>query len=189
MRTLLISDLHSQSECLIRLDGIIKLEKPDYLICCGDICQGNDTDYLNKFIALLNHAKDAFIITGNNDGAEICRAVNKSSYSSNLKLRNIGGFKIFGISDCETGKAFDTSLINNSILLTHQPPLKEQLQAHLKNSPKCHISGHIHSRFGLFRYPAVTHIQVPALSSIRHGLSMYGIFDIEKMTVEFKRSS
>lgn len=187
MKILLFSDLHSQSECLRKIEAAIRREAPEYAICCGDICQGDDLEYFEKLTAILERLNDAFIITGNNDGPIVREALSKSKFSSHLKLRKALDQTIFGISDGEMYGQIDQSKIAGSILLTHRPPAREQLRIPLKNAPKFHLSGHIHSKYGIFKYPATTHIQIPSLISGRFGLSMYGIFDPASGITEFKK--
>lgn len=187
MKILLFSDLHSQNECLEKIKRLIKLEQPDYAICCGDICQGDDLNYFTALVKILKSLKDAFIITGNNDGQLVKKALFDSNFSSHLRLRKLLNYKIFGISDGEIEKSINSEDISGAILLTHRPPNKNQLQQNLKNAPKYHISGHLHSKFGMFKYPATTHIQIPSLISGQFGLSMYGIFDPDTNKVEFKK--
>lgn len=187
MKILLFSDLHSQSECLRKIEAAIRQEAPEYAICCGDICQGDDLEYFEKLTVILERLNDAFIITGNNDGPAVRETLSKSKFSSHLKLRKVLGQAFFGISDGDLREQIDQTKIAGSILLTHRPPAREALQTKLKNAPKYHLSGHIHSRYGIFKYPATTHIQIPSLISGRFGLSMYGIFNPIEGKAEFKK--
>ncbi len=187
MKILLFSDLHSQNECIEKLEKIIRIESPQYAICCGDICQSDDLEYFDRIMSTLDKLDDAFVISGNNDGPAVRKALAKSKFSSHLKPRKILDQTIFGVSDGEIEKPIESDNISGAILLTHRPPSKDQLRLLLKNGPKYHLSGHLHSRFGMFKYPSTTHIQIPSLMNARFGLSMYGIFDPVRGKVEFKK--
>ena len=187
MKILLFSDLHSQRECLRKIEKAISLEKPDYAICCGDICQDDDVEYLNSLFETLKTLKDVFMIAGNNDGALTRKALFDSKFSSHLKSRKMSDYNVFGISDGDIEEPIDTNKISGSILLTHRPPAKQQFSTKLANAPLYHINGHLHSRFGAHKYPSTTHIQIPSLMSERFGLSMYGIFEPASGKTEFKK--
>ncbi len=187
MKIILISDTHSNNACLAQLKQLIKLEKPDGLICCGDICQGDDLDYLEKFFSCLESVPKSFLITGNNDGANVRRRVWDSKHSAQLVKRKIGKDYVFGISDGEILDEFDSADIAGTILLTHRPPLKNILETPFANAPKYHLSGHLHSQYGLVKYAATTHIKIPSFQKYPDGLGMYGLFDPDSNTVKYKK--
>lgn len=138
-------------------------------------------------MGIIDKLDDAFVITGNNDGPAIRQALSKSKFSSHLKSRKILNQTIYGISDGEIEQPIKSNDISGSILLTHRPPDKAQLRLPLENAPKYHISGHLHSQFGTFKYTSTTHIQIPSLMNRKFGLSMYGLFDPQTEKVEFKK--
>lgn len=180
MRTLVISDLHSSRKCLDYLEQILANQKIDNVICAGDITTFDETDYLDLVIEKFKSKKvEGFFIAGNNDRENVREELSKNDFDVNLKERKLGIHKIIGISDGLEENIFNFNL-NNKILVTHRPPSAGNLKSKFKNSPKFHISGHIHSRLGVFRYPSVTHVQIPSLM-----LNKYLIADFEAEKFKF----
>ena len=181
MKVLLVSDLHSQRRCLELLPKIIKKHLPDFLVCSGDITQNDDTQYFDEFISIIKEAKvDAGLIWGNNDREEIQSKILSSPYNIHLKVKTQDGWKFFGLGETEDIPFINPEDIRGGILVTHRPPLFEQLRSSLKNAPKYHISGHIHSVGRVKKFPSTTLIQVPSLT-----LGRYATFEPDKEQVKF----
>ncbi|MCX6809492.1 MAG: metallophosphoesterase [Candidatus Berkelbacteria bacterium] len=181
MKIALISDLHSQPKTLLYLQQIIDLEKPNAIICAGDITQGDNLDFLDNLFEVFKKSKiEAFLVWGNAEGVLSQRKILESSYNSHLCLRSSRGEKIFGIADVSDYPIFDTSLLKDAILITHRPPLVSSLNKKMANSPKFHISGHLHKPGFVKKYKATTHIQVPTLQDKR-----YAILDSANSSVLF----
>lgn len=181
MKTLLVSDLHSQKQCLVLLREIIEKHRPESLICAGDITQYDEVAYLKEFLSIIKkHKIEGYLIWGNNDCEGVQKKISDSPYSIHLQPRMLGKWKIFGISETEDIPAIRSENIKGAVLVTHRPPLVEQLKIIHPAAPKYHICGHIHHVAKNTVYPATTLIQIPSLM-----LGQYGIFDLERQTVKF----
>jgi len=181
MKLGLISDLHSHHGSLQLIEDIISTHRPAGLICLGDIAQYSDDKFINVFLEFINKLKiPCFVIWGNNESKADQALILESAHNSHLKLRTIDHEKIFGIGGFEEVEPFDPKILSGVILITHYPPNPLSLSHRLPNAPKYHISGHLHYRAYLKKYPAITHIQAPSLA-----LGRYGIFEPGKGTVKF----
>lgn len=182
MKLLLITDLHSQKTCIEYLKEILKKEKPQGIIISGDITVSDDTHFLQKVFALIEETgAEGFVIWGNADMPQVQKQILSSPYNVHLKQRHLDDLTLFGISYMEDYPAFDPSNIKDSILITHQPPLKQNLERPVNNAPQYHISGHLHKAAFVKKYSSTTHIQVPTLMDKR-----YATFDPTSSTVDFK---
>lgn len=182
MKLALVSDLHNQSKCLDYLVGILDYSKPDAIVCCGDITIGDDIEYLKKIFGVLGKKKcPGFFIWGNSDKENVKKMIFSSSYNAHLKKRHFNGYDFFGLSYMEDYPDFDTSQVKNTIFITHQPPIKQSLTGKSLNTPKFHISGHLHKPAYLKKYALTTHIQVPTLMDGR-----FAIFDPNYCSVNFE---
>lgn len=181
MKILLISDLHSQKKTLVSLERIIERNKPDALICAGDIAQGNDIEFLEKLFGIIEKNKlPSFLIWGNSEGELAREFIINSPYNIHLQRKKLGNLDIVGIAGVDEVAAFDTKILKDAILVTHRPPLKGALNSKYPNSPKYHLSGHLHFAASLKVYPATIHIQVPTLQAGR-----FGIFEPDQGRVKF----
>jgi len=181
MKLGLISDLHSHPGTLQLIEDIHATHQLAGLVCLGDIAQYGDDKFLNVFLGFIDKLKvPCFLIWGNNESKADQLLIQKSPHNSHLKLRTIGQEKIFGIGGFEEVEPFDPKILTETILLTHYPPNPATLSRSLPNAPKYHLSGHLHYRAYLKKYPAITHIQVPSLA-----LGRYGIFDPERGKIKF----
>jgi Icc-related predicted phosphoesterase len=181
MRLVIVSDLHGQLKTLKYLNDIIEKEKPGGIIIPGDITHRDDVTFLEKLFEIIRKRKvEAFVISGNSDGANAQKTIDESSYSINLQSKKIDNYNIYGISETEDFAIPDSSKISGSILVTHRPPLKSLLNQKFSNAPKFHINGHIHSGAYVKHYPSTVHIQVPTLQTGR-----YATFDTHSYKVEF----
>jgi Icc-related predicted phosphoesterase len=181
VKILLISDLHSQKKTLAALERIIKRDKFDGLICAGDIAQGNDIEFLEKLFGIIEKNKlPIFLIWGNSEGELAREFIINSPYNIHLQRKKLGNLSIVGIAGVDEVAAFDTKILKDAILVTHRPPLKRTLNSKYPNSPKYHLSGHLHFAACSRVYPATIHIQIPTLQAGR-----FGIFDPEQGQTEF----
>lgn len=182
MKLALISDLHSRRECPDYLSAIIEKEKPDAVVCSGDITTRNDTEYIKKIFEIINRASlTGFFVWGNSDENDVIEEIVKSTFNIHLNKKSYGGYDFFGLSYLDDYPAFDTSEIKGSIFVTHRPPIKANLEIESPNAPLIHISGHLHKPAFVKKYPSTTHIQVPTLMDGR-----FGILETDEMTVRFK---
>lgn len=171
MKLALISDLHSQKECLKYLEEIISKEKPNGVICSGDITVGDDLMFLEKVFGLIKENNlEGFFIWGNADKENVQKKILESDYNVHLKRRIIEGQSVFGLSFLDNYPEFDSTQIKDSIFVTHQPPIKKNLELGSVNTPKFHISGHLHKIATVKKYPSTTHIQVPTLMDGKYAL-------------------
>jgi len=182
MKLVLISDLHSQRDCIGFFDTIISRENPDGIICSGDVTVDDDLEFLEKVFDLLKKNNLAgYFIWGNADKANVQKKILASDYNIHLKSRNIGDHKIFGLSFLDDYPEFDSTQIKDSIFVTHQPPIKKNLKLPSVNAPKYHISGHLHKISTVVKYPSTTHIQVPTLMD-----GKYATLEVNTDKVRFK---
>jgi len=181
MKLGLISDLHSYPGTLQLIQDIRATHQIEGLVCLGDIANYGDDKFLSVFLGFIDRLKiPCFLIWGNNESKADQAQILKSPHNSHLKLRTIDHVKIFGIGGFDEVESFDPKILTGVILITHYPPNPATLNRPLPNAPKYHISGHLHHRAYLKKYPAITHIQVPSLA-----LGRYGIFEVEEGTVKF----
>jgi len=181
MKTLLVSDLHSQKSCLVLLRKIIEKHHPESLICAGDITQYDEIAYLEEFFSIIKeNAIQGYLIWGSNDRESVQKKIVDSPYSIHLKQRMLGKYKIFGISEIEDIPIIEPENISGSILVTHRPPHLDSLKTVRPNAPKYHISGHVHHKGVKTVYPATILIQIPSLT-----LGRYGLFDPDSADVKY----
>jgi Icc-related predicted phosphoesterase len=182
MKLVLISDLHSGRKTLGDLDKIIRNERPDGILCAGDISNREDSGFFDLFEKKLkSYGLPAFIIWGNNESDDTRKKILNSEFSVHLKKRSFGKDFIYGISDTEDLGDFSPDDIRGSILVTHRPPLRSTLAKQLRNGPRFHLCGHLHVTQGIYKYPATTLIQIPSLL-----IKKYGVLDTSTGKTEFK---
>lgn len=169
MKSVVISDLHSQPSCLVSFEKILIIEKPSLVLCCGDITVHDDIKY---FRSLSNLVKDnnarLLTIWGNSDEQNVQDVIEGSGSSLHLGKTVIDGIGFIGLGESDQPIAPNPADLAGSVFITHKPPVKSLLRQRLQGAPKYHLSGHIHSRAALTRYPSVTHIEVPTLQDERY---------------------
>jgi predicted phosphodiesterase len=182
MKLALVSDLHSQSQCLGRISTILDSYRPNAIVCCGDITVGDDLEYLEKIFDIMK-AKNCpgFFIWGNSDRENVKRKIFASDYNTHLKKRHFKGHDFFGLSYMEDYPNFDTSQVKDTIFITHQPPIRQSLVGKSLNAPKFHLSGHLHKPAYFKKYSSTTHIQIPTLMDGR-----FAIFNPDDGMVNFE---
>ncbi|MDH4358996.1 MAG: metallophosphoesterase family protein [Candidatus Berkelbacteria bacterium] len=180
MKTILISDLHGQEKTLLYLKKIIDREKPQALICSGDITSFGETGFLDRFFKILEDSRlQGFLIWGNSDSEEIQERMRKSQYNSHLVSRNLEGERVFGVSLTEEPIKINGADIKGAILITHGPPLKAMIDRKYENAPRYHISGHLHRLRWVKKYPSTIHIQVPTLQGGEYATLSFAPFEVE----------
>jgi len=182
MKLVLISDLHGQSICLRYLEKIIKENKPDGVIISGDISSGDSTFIDDLFKIFRANLLEAFIICGNADVDDCRKMIDESDYSINQKCKAFGKTKICGLCDHEEFLS-SPSEITEGIFISHRPPIKPLVDKKLENSPKLHISGHLHNKAFKKQYPSTKHIQIPTLQSGKYALLDSCSGDVKFLTI------
>jgi len=178
MKLLAFTDLHLSSVAFKKIKSKVKKQKPDLLVCAGDISifeQGLDF-ILNK-INKLN--KKTLIIHGNHETDKILKKI-CSKYDNLIfihkkyyKLNNHiffgyggSGFALIEPGFYKTGEEFQKIIRRNKdkkiIFITHAPPYKTKVDlivgSHcgnktfrnfiVRNKIDLNICGHLHENFG-----------------------------------------
>lgn len=181
MKLVLVSDLHSNRKCIGFLQSIMSREKPEGVVISGDITVNDDKAYLGKIFEIISSNNIAgFLIWGNADMTAVQAEILTSPFNLHLKKRVLRDWNFFGLSYMEEYPQFDTSQIKDSIFVTHRPPIKQNLEIASANSPRYHISGHLHKAASVKKSPSTKHIQVPTLIDGR-----YANFDPVNGSVNF----
>ncbi len=177
MKILAFTDPHLSSFALKKIKSKVKKQKPDLLVCAGDISifeQG-----LNIYLSKLNKLKiKTLMIHGNHEADKTLRKsckryknlifIHKKYYKQNNHLflgYGGGGFSLVDPDFYKISKKFRKIIKKNKdkkiILITHAPPYKTKLDlvvgSHcgnktirnfiVKNKVDLHISGHLHENF------------------------------------------
>lgn len=180
MKLALVSDFHGQSRTLDYLKRIRLEEKLDALVASGDLTHAGMIDFAEELLLEFEKFKSVFAICGNADLGAARELIESSKYSINQKCRKQEDNLFCGLSFGEERVDVSEEL-GGSIFITHQPPVRALMDKKYPNSPKIHISGHIHKAAFVKKYVATTHIQVPTLQDGR-----YAILDTLSSKVEFK---
>ena len=177
MKLLAFTDLHLSSYAFKKIKSKAKKQKPDLLICAGDISifeQGLDS-ILNKLNKL---KKKALIIHGNHESDKVLKKlcskynnlifIHKKYYKQNNCIflgYGSSGFSLIEPDFYKTGKKFHKIIKNNKgkkiIFITHAPPYKTKLDlvvgSHCgnktlrnfinKNKIDLNVCGHLHENF------------------------------------------
>jgi len=191
MKILAFTDMHLSSVAYKKLKRKVKKQKPDLLICAGDISifeEGLDfmLNKLNKF------KKKILIIHGNHETDKVLKKL-CSKYDNLIfihkKYHKINGNIFFGYGGSgfsliepdfyKTGEKFQKIIKKNKdkkiIFITHAPPYKTKLDLIVgspcgnktfrnfivRNKINLHICGHLHENFGKIDHIKKTHIVNP----------------------------
>lgn len=179
MKLALISDLHGQSKTLSYLEKIIETEHPDGLIISGDITSAGKYDFAHQLVKMFDLVEAVFIVCGNADVDQNKTFLESSEYSIHAKCLSYKRYKFCGLSYPEEVPLIED--LTGSVFVTHRPPVAKLLNLKHPNSPKFHISGHLHNAEFAKKYPSTIHIQVPTLQSGR-----YGLLELDSGSVKFK---
>jgi len=183
MKFLLVSDLHGQKNTPKLLERVITLEKPNALICCGDLTTYDEIDFVDKVFEVFESSRiPCFTIWGNCDMPNVRKKILGSLYNIHLKLKKVGNDKIYGIADTDDLPQISPEFIAGSILVTHRPPAKVALDVKFSGAPRFHVCGHIHYQAKQTDYLSTSLIQVPSLT-----LNRYAILDTKTSLARFKR--
>lgn len=178
MKLLIFTDLHLSTTALKKIRSKTKKQKPDLLICAGDlsIFENGLNIMLNK---LSKFKKTVLLIHGNHETSsemkKLCSKyknlifIHKTHYKQNNCLFlgfGGGGFSLIDKAFNNTINKFKKIINKNKdkkiILVTHAPPYKTKtdfiVDQHcgnktlrnfiLKNKIDLHICGHLHENFG-----------------------------------------
>tara|TARA_Y100000294_G_C8509987_1_gene318339 strand:- start:472 stop:1074 length:603 start_codon:yes stop_codon:yes gene_type:complete len=178
MKLLAFADLHLSPTALKKIRAKVKKQKPDILICAGDISifeEGLDL-MLNKLNKL---NKKVLLIHGNHETPATLRKlclkyknlffIHRKHYKQNNHIflgYGGGGFTLIESDFSKIRKKFKKIINKNKdkkiILVTHAPPYKTKpdliIDQHcgnktlrnfiMKNKIDLHICGHLHENFG-----------------------------------------
>ena len=178
MKILAFTDMHLSSYAFKKIKIKAKRQKPDLLVCAGDVSifehgLGLILNKLSKF------NKKILILHGNHETSSVLKKlcsrhkniifIHKKQYAQNNYLflgYGGGGFSLTEPEFCKTGKKFEKIIKHNNnkkiIFITHAPPYKTNLDlvagSHcgsktfrnfiLKNKIDLYICGHLHENFG-----------------------------------------
>lgn len=177
MKILAFTDLHLSSYAFKKIKSKVKKQKPDLLICAGDVSIFEEG--LNFILDKLNKLnKTTLIIHGNHETSATLRKsckkyknlifVHKKQYRQNnciFLAYGGGGFSLTEPDFYKTGKKFQKIIKKNNdkkiIFITHAPPYKTKVDlimgSHwgnktfrnfvIKNRIDLHICGHLHETF------------------------------------------
>ena len=159
MKIAIISDIHDNLANLGLFFEMIKNEKIEKIICCGDVCNQETLKILSK-----NFLKEIFLVKGN---AEIYED------QEVLKIENINYLGKFGLIKIE----------KNKIGICHEPTFINSL---LKNEPNLNFVfyGHTHQPWISMRQKA-TLINPGTLGGVFHK-ACFAILDSQTKEVKLK---
>ncbi len=178
MKILAFTDLHLSSVAFKKIKSKVKKQKPDLLVCAGDVSifeQG-----LNFILNKLNKLKKkTLMLHGNHETDKVLRKlckkykniifVHKKQYRQGNHIflgYGGGGFSLTEPDFYKTGKKFQKIIKNNKnkkiIFITHAAPYRTKLDlivgSHcgnktlkhfiIRNKIDLYICGHLHENFG-----------------------------------------
>ena len=141
MKILTFTDTHGSKQALRRLKNKVRVEKPDLIVCAGDISMF-ETGIASLLQIINKFPKPVVMIHGNHESEETFRAkkfknisyIHNSSYSFGDYLfvgYGGGGFSVIDPHFEKIGKKLDTIIKNNKgkkiVLVSHGPPYKTKL--------------------------------------------------------------
>ena len=92
----LVSDLHSEQECIKSIKKIISREALTGLVCSGDVTVGDDTGFLRSIFEVLKiEGLDGYFIWGNSDKYTVRQEILNSPYNIHLKKKIVGEQTLF----------------------------------------------------------------------------------------------
>ncbi|MBD3228629.1 MAG: hypothetical protein GF329_10635 [Candidatus Lokiarchaeota archaeon] len=165
-----ISDLHGNKRKFEFASTIIKQEKPDLILVCGDISHSSRAKRLEHMISFLNFDQ-IFFILGNMDGQEVETEVSNAK-NIHLKKEKFMGYIFYGIGGPthvlanaidEAEATLKNSNRDKLVIICHVPPRNHNDRVYsgknvgskpLKNligkiQPKVVLCGHIHEDRGV----------------------------------------
>lgn len=175
MRILLVSDLHQQRKCLDNFAHVLDKEKPDGVLCPGDVTDRgtNNLEYAQKFVEQCKARNIALrVVHGNNDDLNVRTYLKEQGALWHFQCEAIWGARFCGVGwlDEEGSKDIPERFdVAGSILVTHAPPTKSA-QVDPKSKPAIHISGHIHSWEGEQERNGIRWVRIPTFMRGRYAV-------------------
>src|SRR3989344_386691 len=175
MKLLAFADVHGSLHAIRKIQEKAKKEKPDILICAGDISIFETN--IDLLLSGLNKiGVPVIMIPGNHEGVESLRkacSLFKNMIFLHNRLHEIGSMLFFGYGGggfALTDKGFENAVKSHKakmkkagsiVLVTHQPPYGNRLDRIAGQScgnksytkfirdfkPKLAVSGHLHENF------------------------------------------
>jgi len=169
MKALLITDLHGSRDVLEFLRK--NHTKYDVILCAGDLTNfGRPEDYVGFLSEIISN--DFFWVSGNNDIGQEYQYKESNLKNIDGTILNFKNIKIAGLggsSENYESQNFGPALnfksdLSESIFMSHIPPSRKlnyqakdidcllensTVSDKIKNAPRAHICGHIHSKVGI----------------------------------------
>lgn len=175
MKLLVLTDLHQKTDRIPWINGLVDSERPDAVLCLGDITDLGTTEEAVSIISEINGKK--YVLPGNCDTWDVPKAVSEIAVDMHGKAAEICGYHVAGLgggtispfnSPFELTEDEIDSLLRpisekNMILMTHAPGF--DTLDHIPNGtpvgsrsirriidefePILAVSGHIHEDIGI----------------------------------------
>mgnify|MGYP001596594155 CR=1 FL=1 len=185
-KILIVSDLHQQRKCLDNLARVLQKEKPDGVICPGDITErrAGNFEYARQFVELCAVRKLPLrVVHGNNDPPEVREYFKNQKVLWHFQCEKLWGAQFCGVGwlDEEGSKTIPEKFdVARSIFITHAPPTWTLLFDQ-KSKPVLHISGHMHSWEGEQERNGIRWVRIP---TFMHG--RYAVLTLPDQKVNFR---
>ena len=169
MKIFILTDLHSQTHIFPRLSSALDRLQPDIVFCLGDLTDGKRTAvaYTEAFLTLFEErGLPLLCISGNNDAAKSLSMLEARGCLIDYRERSLGDIKVVGLGYHASESPFVPDL-RDAVLLSHLPPRRNSVPAHVKNIPRFHFAGHFHSRATTWPLGGTTVVQVPTAQDYR----------------------
>ncbi len=138
LKVLCISDVHDEVQALAFLEEFLDAQKPDLLLCCGDITTRGPIAFAEQFCELVKGRKTKTLaVHGNMDPFGVQKILVEKKISIHGKTVEFGGFKFAGwggsghtpnntpceYSEDEIAQGLSKMQVDkNTVLLAHVPP-------------------------------------------------------------------
>ncbi len=171
------------------LEQILEKERPDGVICAGDLTErgAGNVEYAQEFLKLCaRHNALARVVHGNSDTPEVREYLKSQNALLHFKCEAMWGEQFCGIGwlDEEGSRSIPEHFdVAGSILVTHAPPTKSA-DVDPKSKPAMHISGHMHSWEGEQERNGIRWVRI---STFMHG--RYALLTLPDQKVSFRSST
>lgn len=204
MKAFVFSDLHAQNKQLSNLVNFFQSNKEiDIIICAGDIVNmGEPVYFMSAFINAIDKINLPFFwVPGNNDFGRSYHKLNSKYKSLEGKISKICDITMTGVGGSPASwsgqyageNMIDKKSVGGTIFVSHVPPpglLNMQKQdcksptslRKFADSPRLHICGHQHSRWGC-SYLGQTKVVNPGPLS----WGQYAIINLDNLEIKFER--
>lgn len=175
MKLLVFTDLHQKTERIPWINGLVESEKPDAVLCLGDITNLGTTEEAVSIISQISGEK--YVLPGNCDTWDVPKAISGIAHDMHGKSAEICGRYVVGLgggtispfnspfelTEDEIASTLDPLARPNMILMTHAPGY--DTFDHIPNGtpvgsrairriidlyePILAVSGHIHEDIGI----------------------------------------